>query len=205
MHVKSILAAGALLLATAGASTASATVVLSENFNGQGQTLNWGGNGNFTVTQGNVDLIGDGYFDFFPGNGGYLDLDGTGTLGSSPASTLTSNAVFGGGSYVLTFNLGGNSRTLPGRTTTITLGDWSTTITLQPYDGWTSQSFNIVTSGGALTFSENGPANYQGNILDNVSLSAVPEPATWAMMIIGFGAVGTMVRASRRRQAFAAA
>ena len=30
--------------------------------------------------------------------------------------------------------------------------------------------------------------------------SAVPEPATWAMMIIGFGAVGSMVRASRRRQ-----
>ena len=29
--------------------------------------------------------------------------------------------------------------------------------------------------------------------------SAVPEPATWAMMIIGFGAVGSMVRASRRQ------
>ena len=32
--------------------------------------------------------------------------------------------------------------------------------------------------------------------------SAVPEPATWAMMIIGFGAVGSMARASRRRDAF---
>lgn len=30
--------------------------------------------------------------------------------------------------------------------------------------------------------------------------SAVPEPATWAMMIIGFGAVGSMARSSRRRQ-----
>lgn len=30
---------------------------------------------------------------------------------------------------------------------------------------------------------------------------AVPEPATWAMMIIGFGAVGSMVRTSRRRNA----
>jgi hypothetical protein len=28
---------------------------------------------------------------------------------------------------------------------------------------------------------------------------AVPEPATWAMMIIGFGAAGSAVRASRRR------
>ncbi|WP_293678581.1 PEPxxWA-CTERM sorting domain-containing protein [uncultured Phenylobacterium sp.] len=31
---------------------------------------------------------------------------------------------------------------------------------------------------------------------------AVPEPATWAMMILGFGAAGTMVR--RRRRAYAA-
>jgi hypothetical protein len=42
--------------------------------------------------------------------------------------------------------------------------------------------------------------------VDNVSLSAavsaVPEPATWAMMIIGFGAVGSMVRTSRRRNTF---
>ena len=38
------------------------------------------------------------------------------------------------------------------------------------------------------------------------SLSAVPEPATWAMMIIGFGAVGSLVRAHRRRwNAFSAA
>lgn len=36
-------------------------------------------------------------------------------------------------------------------------------------------------------------------------ISAVPEPATWAMMIIGFGAVGSMVRTSRRRNAFAPA
>ena len=30
--------------------------------------------------------------------------------------------------------------------------------------------------------------------------SAVPEPATWAMMIIGFGGVGSMVRSARRKQ-----
>lgn len=43
--------------------------------------------------------------------------------------------------------------------------------------------------------------------LDNVIMSgpgagAVPEPATWAMMILGFGAAGTMMR--RRRTAMAA-
>lgn len=44
-------------------------------------------------------------------------------------------------------------------------------------------------------------------VLDNITIngvtSAVPEPGTWAMMIIGFGAVGSMVRSSRRRQAYA--
>jgi hypothetical protein len=30
--------------------------------------------------------------------------------------------------------------------------------------------------------------------------SAVPEPATWAMMIIGFGAAGSTVRSARRRE-----
>ncbi len=30
-------------------------------------------------------------------------------------------------------------------------------------------------------------------------ISVVPEPGTWAMMIIGFGAVGSAVRVSRRR------
>ncbi|MDP3852265.1 MAG: PEPxxWA-CTERM sorting domain-containing protein [Phenylobacterium sp.] len=33
--------------------------------------------------------------------------------------------------------------------------------------------------------------------------SEVPEPATWAMMIIGFGAVGSMARSSRRKMAVA--
>ena len=32
--------------------------------------------------------------------------------------------------------------------------------------------------------------------------SAVPEPATWAMMITGFGLAGTAIRSRRRRLAF---
>ena len=38
-----------------------------------------------------------------------------------------------------------------------------------------------------------------------LDLPGVPEPATWAMLVVGFGGIGGVVRASRRRQATAAA
>lgn len=54
-------------------------------------------------------------------------------------------------------------------------------------------------------------SDYRQVNFDNVKLdyfaravSAVPEPSTWAMMIVGFGTAGSMVRASRRRNALAA-
>ena len=48
----------------------------------------------------------------------------------------------------------------------------------------------------------NNTAQIQAKI--SMVTSAVPEPSTWAMMIVGFGAAGAMVRSSRRRGALAA-
>jgi hypothetical protein len=36
-------------------------------------------------------------------------------------------------------------------------------------------------------------------LLDNVSLT-VPEPATWAMMLVGFGAAGAGLRRRRAKE-----
>ena len=61
-------------------------------------------------------------------------------------------------------------------------------------------------NGGNVSFSfqDNGNDNV-GIIIDNVSLAvgAVPEPASWAMMIAGFGLLGSAVR--RRRTGLAIA
>lgn len=44
-----------------------------------------------------------------------------------------------------------------------------------------------------------------GVVVFNVATAAgaVPEPASWAMMLLGFGAVGGAMRAAKRRQALA--
>jgi len=53
----------------------------------------------------------------------------------------------------------------------------------------------------SVTFSS---LNYTGNQLDNVQVSgAVPEPASWALMLGGFGLVGGAMRSRKRSVSFA--
>jgi hypothetical protein len=59
------------------------------------------------------------------------------------------------------------------------------------YDGFEITTFTLRV----------GNANY--GLFDNFTLAdagAVPEPATWAFMIIGFGAIGASLRSARRRE-----
>ncbi|MBA4748737.1 MAG: PEPxxWA-CTERM sorting domain-containing protein [Sphingopyxis sp.] len=60
-------------------------------------------------------------------------------------------------------------------------------------------SFRATTAGSLkLAFGTTSRDNI-GPLLDNVSLSigAVPEPATWAMMIMGFGLIGSALRSRK--------
>lgn len=56
--------------------------------------------------------------------------------------------------------------------------------------------FNVGAS-STLTFAAIGTSDSLGGYLDNVALGAVPETATWAMLIAGFGFMGA---AARRRR-----
>lgn len=52
-----------------------------------------------------------------------------------------------------------------------------------------------------VLFSSDAPAFEFDYIAASFVSSGVPEPGTWAMMILGFGFIGFMLRAARRREA----
>lgn len=196
MNFKLIVAASALLAGVTMSQASSAAPLLQDNFDlaGPGDHLNWGGDSVFKSTSApaSVDLIGvGGSYNFLPGHGSYIDLDGSTGSGNNPAGQLTSVASFGPGSYTITFDLAGNQRGAASQETVVSLGGFSQAFTLASGVGFTTHSITFTTlTGGHLKFTETGPSDQQGNLLDNVVLTAVPEPSTWAMMILGFFGVG---------------
>jgi PEP-CTERM motif len=213
MKSKSLFGAATVILAIGFAQSSYAGVVLSDNFDSDAQRLNFIGDSSFTSTQpanispataiASTDLIGTGFFDFYPGNGNYVDLDGSTGTGFTPAGQLTSNNAFGAGQYILKFDLGGNARGVGDQTTTITLGtDFSVSIKLASNAPLTTFTYAFTAAtGGNLVFTEQDSSSQQGNILDNVVLTAVPEPSTWAMMILGFMGVGFMAYRRKNKSA----
>ncbi|MBP6014630.1 MAG: pyruvate-binding protein [Alphaproteobacteria bacterium] len=174
--------AGALSAAVCG--SANAGVILSDNFDAAPLGLNWPGDAVFTSLGGppsgpTTDLIGaPGFFDMLPGNGRYVDMDGS----TGVSGILQSVVSFGPGDYTLSFWLAGNQRNVAPRAVDVFLGtDLIASVTLPATTPFTLFTFNFTsTGGGNLTFAQQGPGNNQGSLLDNVTLS-VPEPTTLAM------------------------
>ena len=67
---------------------------------------------------------------------------------------------------------------------------------------WTSYSSTLSLAAGTyqIRFAEADNQLYFQQGVDNVSITAasVPEPATWALMLVGFAGLGAVVRGSRR-------
>jgi hypothetical protein len=160
------------------------------------------------------------------GSGGkYLAADGA--YESSLISQVISGLIIGN-SYDVTFDWAGAQQQGSGYNQdtnsawTVALGTdmnhytafttQSITVPEQGFTGWYQQTFTFkaIASTETLGFMASGGPNGQPPfaLLDDVSMTehvaAVPEPASWAMMIGGFGLVGFSLRKRRGTSALAA-
>jgi hypothetical protein len=86
-------------------------VLLYDNFNSENSgngSLNYSSFPKWTVSNGSVDLIGNGFHDFFPRNGLYVDLDGT---TGDPAILISKKGfILNPGVYRFEYDLAGSQR-----------------------------------------------------------------------------------------------
>jgi hypothetical protein len=151
---------------------------------GWGQSLN---NGQIANTVYNVASPGNGAVLYFRYNTG-----GTGSLGSGTTTPFTFNSFDIGSRTSLSFTLEGFLGGVLQDTAVLTTTGGGA------FDTFTENWTNVDTVEIASTASL--PLNWGFNTvqMDNVTINAaVPEPATWAMMVLGFLGIGIM--AYRRR------
>jgi hypothetical protein len=71
---------------------------------------------------------------------------------------------------------------------------------IEEFDNGVSEFWNLSSlflEAGTYTLTINGNNSSTGSLGGTVTINAVPEPGTWAMMLLGFGAAGFAMR--RRR------
>lgn len=182
----------AVALSCALSAPAQSAVIFSDNFDSYSAGTNATAfGGNWTVSNGTVDVIGNGFFDFYPGNGLYIDLDGS----SNNAGDFTSQSLSLSGSYVLSFSLAGSAR---GDTNSVdvSFGSYNQTFALAsnaPITTYT-QTVNFAPSSFASIVFKNAGGDNVGAILLNVSVTAVPELETHSMLLTGIGLLGWIAR-----------
>ncbi len=132
-----------------------------------------------------------------------LNENGSGGSASRTLTGLTSGKI-----YTVDLLLSGDNR--PGQTYTLFGAiDGTTVSTINGVDlasgtnpgALVSFSFTAAGTSALLTFTQ--ASGSEGSpIFDNVTVTAVPEPATWGLMLAGFGLIGFAAR--RRRVSVAA-
>lgn len=182
-------------LLAGSASAHASTIIFADNFDADRTTNNatsflqgW------QVSQGTVDLDGVGFVhNELPGHGHYVDLDGS----TNHAGILSKSLQLSAGvHYTLNFDLAGNQRNWPSDTVDVSFAGTQQTYVLASGAPLSTYSLSYTPTTSAtytLSFHNRGGDN-RGAFLDNVSVSAVPEPSTYAMLLAGLAGLVTLRR-----------
>jgi hypothetical protein len=136
-----------------------------------------------------------------PGNGSIYAIDLTGQANSKPYGGLQQTIVTTPGQqYVLSFALGSsiywNNSTTGLAALTASAAGTSQLFTLAPSSDntWATETlyFTATSSSTTIEFLADSSFTSEYTGLDNVNVSPIPEPSTWAMMIIGFLGLGLL-------------
>lgn len=185
-----------------------ALVIYADDFNSNTPGLDVVPSGWTIGNSGTVDIIGScsstTFIDLLPGNGCYIDLDGSITAPGLLQNTVNLQAGF---SYDLNFFLAGNQRISAADTVNVAFGATTSQFTLQEFDPFTPYSLAFTPStGGSYTFSFlNGGGENVGALLDNVVVNRVDPPAVPAvpgpLPLLGAGTAWAFSRRLRLRLA----
>jgi hypothetical protein len=128
-------------------------------------------------------------------NGGYF-LDLTGYHDNVPYGGVSQSiATTVGGKYALTFWLGSSAQYGVPDSIAASAGSASgifTSTDPTSNNAWQLETLLFTATGPSTLISLVGNSGDHYIGLDNVAVEAVPEPSTWAMMILGFLGVGIM-------------
>ncbi len=155
----------------------------------------------WSVPVNNVDVVTNGAYGPFNAGGGAYVLDLVG-YGSTGAISQTIDTVNGKAYAVFLRYAKNNGASAPSADVSVdgnVIGSFTGTNTFKGF--YTT----FVGTGAPTVFaitSTTGGGGSGGAFIDSVSVSAVPEAATWAMLLTGFGMVGFAAR--RRHTAVAA-
>lgn len=162
----------------------------------------------WTVLSEGVDLIGT----YWQASDGSRSLDLSAMTSGGVAQMLTGFEV--GKHYRITFDLSGNpdGGDNPKRLQMSATGGeavvYSYTLVSENSASnmlWQTLTYDFVASGSMqMVQFRSLEYNPYGVALDNVSISLVPEPATWGLLMAGFGLVGITARRRALRKAHVA-
>ena len=151
------------------------------------------GTGSGPYGNAGVDLIG-GYWQSPTVGGGSVDLDG-----NAPGGILQILNLTAGKQYKLSFYLSGNPDGGPStKSVAVSVGDFSEVETFTV--GANSHSdMMYIAEGGTFTAGASNTLSFAsaddfgspfGAVVGGVTVTAVPEASTWAMMLLGFAGLG---------------